>query len=144
MSPFDRSPQIIPVAASLTGIISSEYAFEEDRELSRNHLEFYSILYDAESTHCPLVYVRDRRSRNGTYVNGRLIGRGPHLTTARLLQDGDTVTIQPHIGFHFNQNFQRNPSLSLSDQQRSEAEVNRPYLNLTLMSHFLIMHLALQ
>ncbi|KPM36817.1 hypothetical protein AK830_g9761 [Neonectria ditissima] len=42
------------------------------------------------------IYVRDRNSSNGTYVNGELIGTGPRISSGYLLQDGDVVEIRPY------------------------------------------------
>ncbi|RKL25392.1 hypothetical protein BFJ68_g34 [Fusarium oxysporum] len=39
--------------------------------VSRNHCEVYVVVYEPTINH---VYVRDRKSSNGTFVNGQLIG----------------------------------------------------------------------
>lgn len=70
----------------------SDHAFPNNT-VSRNHMEFYAISFDESLK--PMVYVRDRQSANGTFVNGKLIGRGPHVTPGRVLEHGDVVTIGP-------------------------------------------------
>ncbi|KAK1247986.1 hypothetical protein MKX07_000874 [Trichoderma sp. CBMAI-0711] len=67
---------------------------------SRNHCEFYVIVYEPSVNH---VYVRDRKSVNGTFVNGQLIGIGPEISSGYLLEDGDVIEIQPHWKFLFRQ-----------------------------------------
>ncbi|CVL01096.1 related to calmodulin-binding protein kinase [Fusarium mangiferae] len=42
-----------------------------DVSVSRNHCEVYVVVYEPTINH---VYVRDRKSSNGTFVNGQLIG----------------------------------------------------------------------
>ncbi|CAN8097182.1 unnamed protein product [Discula destructiva] len=64
---------------------------------SRNHLEFFTIHFD--KTVQPMICVRDRQSNNGTYVNGKLIGKGPDVTPGRLLENGDVVSIKPQCFF---------------------------------------------
>ena len=49
------------------------------------------------------VYVRDRKSCNGTYVNGIKIGSAPHVSSGYLLQDGDIVRIPPFWSFELIQ-----------------------------------------
>ncbi|KAK3682639.1 kinase-like domain-containing protein [Podospora appendiculata] len=88
--------------------------------ISRGHLEFHSIMVDEEDRHCPLVFVRDRQSFNGTYVNDRLIGKAPNISPARLLQDGDNISIQPHLTFKFTQHFKPEPVFRLNAHQRRE------------------------
>ncbi|PNP38053.1 hypothetical protein TGAMA5MH_10152 [Trichoderma gamsii] len=68
--------------------------------ISRNHCEIYVIVYEPSVNH---VYVRDRKSVNGTLVNGVLIGIGPQISSGYLLQDGDVIEIRPHWKFHFHQ-----------------------------------------
>ena len=61
--------------------------------VSRNHCEVYVIEYEPTVNH---IYVRDRKSSNGTFVNDQLIGRGPEITAGYLLQDGDVIEIRPY------------------------------------------------
>jgi calcium/calmodulin-dependent protein kinase I len=49
------------------------------------------------------VYVRDRKSLNGTYVNDQLIGAGSQISSGFLLDDGDVIEIRPHWRFVFKQ-----------------------------------------
>ncbi|KAI6390032.1 hypothetical protein MCOR24_010440 [Pyricularia oryzae] len=71
--------------------------------VSRKHLEFYVIMFDDSPDHQPMVYVRDRQSTNGTFVNGYLIGQGALKTPGRLLSNCDFVTIEPHWRFTIDQ-----------------------------------------
>lgn len=43
----------------------------------------------------PTVYVRDccSHAKRGTKLNGTYIGKGDRLSTGRILQDGDEVTV---------------------------------------------------
>ncbi|KAK3331950.1 kinase-like domain-containing protein [Cercophora scortea] len=91
--------------------------------ISRGHLEFYSIMIDEAGRHCPLVFVRDRQSFNGTYVNDRLIGKAPDISPARLLQNGDTVSIRPYLTFKFTQHFKPEPVFRLNARQRRELQL---------------------
>ncbi|RSM06343.1 hypothetical protein CEP52_005777 [Fusarium oligoseptatum] len=67
-------------------------AIDDDADLmvSRNHCEVYVIEYEPTVNH---IYVRDRKSSNGTFVNDHLIGRGSEITAGYLLQDGDKFTV---------------------------------------------------
>ncbi|KAM5358969.1 hypothetical protein ACJZ2D_014831 [Fusarium nematophilum] len=73
---------------------SNTLAVENDDEfmVSRNHCEVYVVVYEPTVNH---VYVRDRKSCNGTFVNGQLIGSGPEISPGYLLQHGDVIEIQP-------------------------------------------------
>ncbi|KAK3375257.1 hypothetical protein B0H63DRAFT_273340 [Podospora didyma] len=73
-------------------------------------MEFYSVLFDQECMHCPVVYARDRQSFNGTYVNGQLVGKKPNISQARLLQHRDIVTIALHVTMLFSQALAARPS----------------------------------
>ena len=68
-------------------------------------------------------YVRDRKSSNGTYVNGRLVGRGQRMSSGYLLGDGDIIEIRPYWKFYFNQT---TPSLTrqLTVLQIAECKVS--------------------
>ncbi|GKU03923.1 camk protein kinase [Fusarium langsethiae] len=59
---------------------------DPDMLVSRNHCEIYVIVYEPTINH---IYVRDRKSSNGTLVNGKLIGSGPDISPGYLLQHGD-------------------------------------------------------
>lgn len=87
--------------------------------VSRNHCEIYVIVYEHAINH---VYVRDRKSVNGTYVNGKLIGSGPEISSGYLLQDGDVVEIRPYWRFTFTHHSKPMDS-SLSEIQIQEAKV---------------------
>ncbi|KAK7415089.1 hypothetical protein QQX98_006121 [Neonectria punicea] len=66
---------------------------DPDYAVSRNHCEVYVVMYEPTINH---VYVRDRKSSNGTYVNGQLIGMGPRISPGYLLQHGDVIEIRPY------------------------------------------------
>ncbi|KAF4977348.1 hypothetical protein FZEAL_6120 [Fusarium zealandicum] len=66
---------------------------DPDFMVSRNHCEVYVVVYEPTINH---LYVRDRKSSNGTFVNGRHIGSGPEITPGYLLQDGDVIEIRPY------------------------------------------------
>ena len=70
-----------------------------------------------------MVYVRDRGSRNGTYVNGTLVAKGPNVSPARLLDNGDVVEMTPHIAFRLHQSLNPNPKYALTPQQGLELQV---------------------
>ena len=88
--------------------------------MSRNHCELYTVVYEPGATH---VYVRDRKSINGTYVNRMLVGVGPQITPGYLLQDGDVIEIRPHWKFKFREIIKpiRRP---LTDLQTEESKVS--------------------
>ncbi|GJN66574.1 hypothetical protein PLIIFM63780_004042 [Purpureocillium lilacinum] len=69
-----------------------------DHVVSRKHCEIYVVAYDQSDS---LVYVRDRTSRNGTYVNSVQIGKGEGLSSGYLLQHGDVINIVPYWSFTF-------------------------------------------
>ncbi|KAM0562511.1 hypothetical protein ACHAPJ_002201 [Fusarium lateritium] len=73
--------------------IYSTLAIDNDVDftVSRNHCEIYVVVYEPTVNH---VYVRDRKSSNGTFVNGQLIGSGPDITPGYLLQNGDLEECQ--------------------------------------------------
>jgi predicted component of type VI protein secretion system len=66
---------------------------DTDTSVSRNHCEIYTVVYEPTVNH---IYVRDRKSSNGTFVNGQLIGSGPEISPGYLLQDGDVIEIRPY------------------------------------------------
>lgn len=72
----------------LTG--NSQYVLD-DPVISNKHLRIYSVVYDGDKPNdvAPLVYAEDL-SRNGTFWNGSLIGKG---NGGFLLSDGDTLLV---------------------------------------------------
>ncbi|KAK1831771.1 kinase-like domain-containing protein [Podospora conica] len=92
-----------------------------DPAVSRNHFEIYCVVVDEENRHKPLVFVRDRQSSNGTFVNGQLIGKGPSISPGWLLQDGDLITVPPYIFVTLSQRPIEPPFFSLTSHQRQEA-----------------------
>ncbi|KAF5237303.1 hypothetical protein FANTH_10869 [Fusarium anthophilum] len=68
-----------------------------DFAVSRNHCEVYVVVYEPTINH---VYVRDRKSSNGTFVNGQLIGSGPDISPGYLLQSGDLFANKYHVSSH--------------------------------------------
>ncbi|CAH0022926.1 unnamed protein product [Clonostachys rhizophaga] len=77
---------------------SNTFSIDSDPEftVSRNHCEIYVVVYETSINH---VYVRDRKSINGTYVNGTLIGVGPNVTPGYLLDEGDEIELRPYWKF---------------------------------------------
>lgn len=70
-----------------------------------------------------MVYVRDRQSSNGTFVNGALIGRSSGVSPGRLLEDGDVVTSKANWQFRVKLlAMKRTP---LNNIQQAEAKVSR-------------------
>lgn len=55
-------------------------------------------MYDEAVSH---VYVRDRESYNGTFVNSIRIGAESDVSAGYLLEDGDGIEILPHWTFTF-------------------------------------------
>lgn len=100
----------------------STFAIRDDLEntVSRNHCEFYVIVYEPSVNH---VYVRDRKSSNGTYVNGELVGIGPEMSSGYLLEDGDVIEIKPHWSLLFQQT-RSPPELPLTKLQERESSVS--------------------
>ena len=89
--------------------------------VSRNHCEIYIVVYEPSVNH---VYVRDRKSCNGTYVNNKLIGVAPNLSSGFLLQDGDIITIRPYWNFTFRQH-RSPPRCELTNLQIEECKVGK-------------------
>lgn len=97
--------------------------FFSDPTISRNHAEIYSVIIDDDCRHAPLVFVRDRQSFNGTFVNRQLIGKGPHITPGRLLKDKDLIHLSPNVALQFRQTRANSPPFCLSSQQQKEVSV---------------------
>ncbi|KAG6032514.1 hypothetical protein E4U41_007217 [Claviceps citrina] len=86
-------------------------------KVSRNHCEVYTVVYEHGINH---IYVRDRKSFNGTYVNQMLVGKGPNLCSGFLLEDGDTIEILPYWKFILHQE-NSPPKVELSKIQLAES-----------------------
>jgi len=69
---------------------NSQYVLD-DPIISNKHLRIYSVVYDSDKPNdvTPLVYAEDL-SRNGTFWNGSLIGKG---NGGFLLSDNDTLRL---------------------------------------------------
>ena len=65
----------------------------DDGVVSNRHLRIYSVSYEGNV----LIYAEDL-SRNGTYWNRALMGKG---NGGFLLSDGDALRISPRITFEF-------------------------------------------
>lgn len=87
--------------------------------VSRNHCEVYVVVYEPFVNY---VYIRDRKSFNGTFVNNELIGKGPNISTGHLLEDGDVIELRPYWKFLFRQT-RSPPSHPLTSLQVEEAKV---------------------
>ncbi|UKZ82300.1 hypothetical protein TrVFT333_010086 [Trichoderma virens FT-333] len=100
---------------------ANAFSIQTDSEnlVSRNHCEIYVIVYEPSVNH---VYVRDRKSVNGTFVNGQIIGVGPQISSGYLLQDGDSIEIRPHWKFIFHQP-RTPPPRPLTAIQKDECQV---------------------
>ncbi|KAG5981247.1 hypothetical protein E4U55_003140 [Claviceps digitariae] len=99
----------------------SDFAIKSDREslVSRNHCEVYTVVYEPGINY---IYVRDRKSFNGTYVNNMLVGKGPDLCSGFLLEDGDTIEILPYWKFILHQE-NSSPKVELSKIQLAESRL---------------------
>ena len=121
----DPSRSHSPALMAVMTHTSSDFCIKHDAQImvSRNHCEVYAIVYEPSASFH--VYVRDRKSINGTYVNGKLIGAGPQWSSGYLLDDGDVIEIRPHWHFTFNQAI---PVLrhELTRIQQEECQVRRP------------------
>jgi pSer/pThr/pTyr-binding forkhead associated (FHA) protein len=75
---------------------SSQHVLD-DPVISNKHLRVYSVVYNGEKLNdvAPLVYAEDL-SRNGTFWNGSLIGKG---NGGFLLSDKDTLRVSAKILF---------------------------------------------
>ena len=102
--------------------IISTLAIQKDcnSAVSRNHCEIYVVVYEPSVNH---IYVRDRKSLNGTYVNGKLIGIGPNISPGYLLEHGDIIEIRPHWKFTLIQSKQP-PCFDMTGLQQIECRVS--------------------
>ncbi|OAA71277.1 Protein kinase-like domain protein [Cordyceps fumosorosea ARSEF 2679] len=100
---------------------ANSFLIGQDAEnyVSRKHCEVYVVLYELGISH---VYVRDRKSCNGTYVNGLCIGDSWQVSSGHLLADGDVITIQPYWQFLFKQEALA-PEEPLSTLQAQESQL---------------------
>ena len=105
--------------------ISSNVALE-DPKVSNKHLRIYSIVYEngKSITIHPLVYAEDL-SRNGTFWNGSLIGRG---NGGFLLSNGDTLRVGANSLFEYVDNISDEKSGAFDLLQESEMKVLIPSL----------------
>ncbi|KAL2289112.1 hypothetical protein FJTKL_02923 [Diaporthe vaccinii] len=92
----------------------------DDPFVSRLQLEFYTVIFDEE--HYPMIYVRDRGSTSGTYVNGKLIGGREEgddkVSPGRILRHGDVVSVGEDVKFEVVHPFI--PKLRLNEVQTKE------------------------
>ncbi|KAI9877518.1 MAG: hypothetical protein M1830_003714 [Pleopsidium flavum] len=91
----------------------------DDPTVSNQHLRVYSILYDQDedSDIAPLVYAEDL-SRNGTYWNGALIGRG---NGGVLLSNGDNLRISPRLSLvYYGTDLPKSESLDHIQEQEKK------------------------
>lgn len=110
---------------SLDRILSSfcsNFSIQSDHDsiISRNHCEIYTVVYEPGVN---FIYVRDRKSFNGTFVNSILIGKGPHISAGYLLEDGDTIEILPYWKFRVRQD-NGPPRIDLDKIQFAESRVS--------------------
>lgn len=70
----------------------------------------------------PVLYVRDRQTANGTFVNDILIDQGSGVTPGRLLEHGDIVS--GGTVWHFSVKLLKMNRMLLSDVQMTEAKVS--------------------
>ncbi|PHH79034.1 hypothetical protein CDD80_5748 [Ophiocordyceps camponoti-rufipedis] len=84
--------------------------------VSRRHCEVYVVVYDEFVSN---VYVRDRNTRNGTFVNKVRIGSGTGISPSHLLQDGDVIEIYPNwtMTFHDEQNLKASPRTGIQEME---------------------------
>lgn len=75
-------------------MLSSNHVIDA-ASVSRNHFEVYSISFDQTAE--TLVFVRDRQSLKGTFVNDTLLGNKTTISNGKLLDNGDKITIKPGI-----------------------------------------------
>ena len=104
--------------------------------VSRNHLEIYSIMIGSGGRLKPLVYVRDRESVVGTFVNGEQIGGGTMQTTkGRLVEHMDTIMIKPSVTITIHQPPVQPEQYALTSLQTKEVKVGHENLLRSSPSH---------
>ncbi|KYK61436.1 hypothetical protein DCS_02578 [Drechmeria coniospora] len=96
----------------------SDLFIRDDAEnlVSRTHCEVYVVEYDQTDS---LVYVRDRNSSNGTYVNDIRVGDDSRMSSGYLLEHGDIIELRPHWRLTFCDK-RPQPRYPLTDIQRAE------------------------
>ncbi|KAM3564178.1 hypothetical protein MY1884_000920 [Beauveria asiatica] len=101
--------------------LANSFLIGQDAEnyVSRKHCEVYVVLYELGISH---VYVRDRKSCNGTFVNGLCIGDSHRISSGYLLTDGDIIEIRPYWQFLFKQETLA-PEESLNKLQMQESQL---------------------
>ncbi|KAM3463035.1 hypothetical protein NHJ6243_003650 [Beauveria neobassiana] len=101
--------------------LANSFLIGQDAEnyVSRKHCEVYVVLYELGISH---VYVRDRKSCNGTFVNGLCIGDSHRMSPGYLLTDGDIIEIRPYWQFMFKQETLV-PEESLNKLQMQESQL---------------------
>ncbi|KAM3518932.1 hypothetical protein NHJ13051_007853 [Beauveria bassiana] len=101
--------------------LANSFLIGQDAEnyVSRKHCEVYVVLYELGISH---VYVRDRKSYNGTFVNGLCIGDSHRMSPGYLLTDGDIIEIRPYWQFLFKQETLA-PEESLNKLQMQESQL---------------------
>ncbi|RCI15990.1 hypothetical protein L249_2991 [Ophiocordyceps polyrhachis-furcata BCC 54312] len=84
--------------------------------VSRKHCEVYVVVYDEFNSS---VYVRDRNTRNGTFVNNVRIATGSGISPSHLLQDGDMIEIHPNwsMTFHDRKDFKSTSTTEIQDKE---------------------------
>lgn len=92
--------------------------------VSHHHCEVYVVVYDEAVSH---VYVRDRKSSNGTFVNDVCIGSAADASPGYLLEDGDAIGIRPYWTLTLCD--QRNPLVRpMSPVQEAECKVGETHV----------------
>lgn len=107
-------------------IILSQHVVQ-DVVISNKHLRIYTVIFDDDHSDgvAPLVYAEDL-SRNGTYWNGSLIGKG---NGGILLSDGDTLRVSPRIYYHFRQSARQDAEPPFDLTQEREMKVGEDVRN---------------
>ncbi|KAI0010321.1 kinase-like protein [Xylariaceae sp. FL0662B] len=124
---------LFPRQSMTIGRHKSSHISIEHINVSRKHFEIYSVIYDLvdNPNQSPLIYVRDRQSLGGTYVNGRLIGSRDKLSPSFLLSPGDVIDVGSYWQFQIQ--LSKSPELGspLSEIQLKETNVFRGRYHLT-------------
>lgn len=97
--------------------------------ISKHHFRVYAISYEDthngddapdDDFHAPLIFCEDLESSNGTYINGKLIGRIGKERVGYLLTHGDVIEVRPYWTFLFLQRESGNPLLPLPWQEQTK------------------------